>query len=385
MRILTALTYYRPHFSGLTIYAERLAKALVQRGHQVTVLTSRYDPKMPPHEKKDGVQIARPRVGLHISKGVIMPSMPYWAWKLVRQADIVHLHLPQLDAALIALIAWGYRKPIVLTYHCDLLLPQGFVNALANLASNFANHISAKLAQVIITNTRDYAENSAFLQQYLEKVQAIYPPVETETASPLDIEALRKKAHFQPGQRIISMVGRLASEKGVEYLAQALPIIIERHPKARVLYAGQFENVWGEQDYANRLAPLIEQLGERWQFLGVISEVEKNALFHLSDLVAVPSLNSTESFSITQAEAMTCGTPVVASDLPGVRQPILLTGMGIIAKPGDARALAEAINKVLSHHQHYRSKSADLHLLFSPGAIARQYENVFEGLLAHAR
>ena len=47
MRILTALTYYRPHFSGLTIYAERLARALAARGHQVTVLTSRYDPDLP--------------------------------------------------------------------------------------------------------------------------------------------------------------------------------------------------------------------------------------------------------------------------------------------------------------------------------------------------
>jgi hypothetical protein len=41
MRILTTLTYYRPHYSGLTIYAERLARALAGRGHTVTVLTSR--------------------------------------------------------------------------------------------------------------------------------------------------------------------------------------------------------------------------------------------------------------------------------------------------------------------------------------------------------
>jgi hypothetical protein len=46
MRILTALTYYRPHFSGLTIYAERLARALVRRGHSVTVLTAQYSPDL---------------------------------------------------------------------------------------------------------------------------------------------------------------------------------------------------------------------------------------------------------------------------------------------------------------------------------------------------
>jgi hypothetical protein len=44
MKILTVLTYYRPHTSGLTIYAERLARAFVKRGHQVTVMTTQYDP-----------------------------------------------------------------------------------------------------------------------------------------------------------------------------------------------------------------------------------------------------------------------------------------------------------------------------------------------------
>ena len=45
MRILTALTYYRPHISGLTIYTERLAKALANLGHDVTILTSQFDPQ----------------------------------------------------------------------------------------------------------------------------------------------------------------------------------------------------------------------------------------------------------------------------------------------------------------------------------------------------
>jgi glycosyltransferase involved in cell wall biosynthesis len=62
MRILTILTYYRPHYSGLTIYAERLARALVARGHPVTVLTSRYDPNLPAREVCDGVQVVRPSV-----------------------------------------------------------------------------------------------------------------------------------------------------------------------------------------------------------------------------------------------------------------------------------------------------------------------------------
>ena len=95
------------------------------RGHQVTVLTSRYDP-LPAGELRDGVQVIRPRVLMHVSKGVLMPAMFYWAWVNIRRADVVHLHLPQLDAAYIALICRLLNKPVVLTYHCDLLLPRGF-------------------------------------------------------------------------------------------------------------------------------------------------------------------------------------------------------------------------------------------------------------------
>ena len=125
MRILIALTYYRPHYSGLTLYAEREARALAARGHQVTILTSRFDDQLPAREITDGVEIVRPKVRLRVSKGVIMPSLPVIAWSLIRKADVVHLHVPQLDAALIAIMARLAGKPVVLTYHCDLLLPGG--------------------------------------------------------------------------------------------------------------------------------------------------------------------------------------------------------------------------------------------------------------------
>ena len=98
MRILTVLTYYRPHTSGLTIYAERLAKALAGRGHQVTVFTAQYQKDLPLREVQDGVQIIRVPVALRVSKGVIAPSFGRTATQLVREHDVVQLHLPQFDA-----------------------------------------------------------------------------------------------------------------------------------------------------------------------------------------------------------------------------------------------------------------------------------------------
>jgi len=378
MQILIALTYYRPHYSGLTIYAERLACALAERKHHVTVLTSRYDRKLPLREKLDGVEIVRLNVMMHVSKGVLMPSMLTKAWKLIHQADVIHLHLPQLDAAPLAVIAHLLGKPVVLTYHCDLRLPEGLIHFLANQVSHTANHLSAALADVIVTNTRDYAEYSPFLKHYLSKVHTILPPVEVVSITEADREAFKAKVGIQPGHRIIGMAARLATEKGVEYLAEALPLVMHKYPTARVLFQGQYQNVFGEEAYARHLAPMIEQLGEHWTFLGNLSPVEMASFFHECEVTVLPSLNSTESFGIVQVESMTCGTPVIASDLPGVRQPVLMTGMGYVVPPADADSLARAILTVLDHPQVYKNDQHALMERFSPSRVAEEYERLFK-------
>jgi len=378
MQILIALTYYRPHYSGLTIYAERLACALAERKHHVTVLTSRYDRKLPLREKLDGVEIVRLNVLMHVSKGVLMPSMLTKSWKLIHQADVIHLHLPQLDAAPLAVMAHLLGKPVVLTYHCDLRLPEGLIHFLANQVSHTANHLSAALADVIVTNTRDYAEYSPFLKHYLSKVHTILPPVEVVPITEADRETFRAKVGIQLGQRIIGMAARLATEKGVEYLAEALPLVMHKYPTARVLFQGQYQNVFGEEAYARHLAPMIEQLGEHWTFLGNLSPVEMAAFFHECEVTVLPSLNSTESFGIVQVESMTCSTPVIASDLPGVRQPVLMTGMGYVVPPADADSLARAILTVLDHPQVYKNDQHALMERFSPSRIAEEYERLFE-------
>jgi glycosyltransferase involved in cell wall biosynthesis len=98
MRILTVLTYYRPHTSGLTIYAERMVRALAHRGHQVTVFTSQFDKTTARDEARDGVRIVRSPVAFRLSKGVIMPWFGLQVTGLAWRNDVVHLHLPQFDA-----------------------------------------------------------------------------------------------------------------------------------------------------------------------------------------------------------------------------------------------------------------------------------------------
>lgn len=380
MRVLIALTYYRPHYSGLTIYTERLAKALVRRGHQVTVITSQFSDDLVPEEIVDGVRVLRLPVWLRVSKGVIMPSMPLRAWQEIRQADVVNLHVPQLDAAPLALLARLLGKPVVLTYQCDLQLPGGFVNRLANLVSNVANRISAGMANLIVTTSLDYAENSSFLTKYSKKIRPISPPVELLQVSDELLADMREKYQVTPGQRVIGMVARLAAEKGVEYLVRALPDVIEAHPGARVLYAGQHQDVMGEEAYAAMLTPAINELGDRWEFLGIIPDDELAAFFHICDVIVLPSTNSTEAFGIVQVEGMICGTPAVASDMPGVRQPVLQTKMGEIFRVGDAAALAQKLILVLDDPKKYQGDVDHITKHYAPNTTAKDYEALFKEL-----
>jgi glycosyltransferase involved in cell wall biosynthesis len=383
MRVLVALTYYRPHYSGLTIYTERVARALAERGHQVTILTSRFDPHLPAYERQDGIEIIRPRVLLRISKGVIVPSMTTWAWKLAQRSDIVHLHVPQLDAAPIALLSRAMHRPVVLTYHCDLHLPHGFVHSIANQVSNLANHLAARSANVIVHNTLDYAEHSPFLNHYLDKLVPIFPPVEVTPVTETDRQAFRQKFKILPGQRLIGMAARLATEKGVEYLAQALPSVLQEFPQARVLFVGPYQNVVGEEQYARRVMELIEPLRSHWTFLGVVSPQEMSAFFSESEVLVLPSLNSTESFGMVQVEALACGTPVIASDLPGVRIPVLKTGMGRIVPKANAPELARTLIDVLRRPQSFRGNPEEILRQSTPASVAERYEAIFNKLVAH--
>jgi glycosyltransferase involved in cell wall biosynthesis len=318
-----------------------------------------------------------------VSKGVIMPSMPVWAWKIIRQADIVNPHVPQPDAAVITTISKLIRKPIVLTYHCDLQLPQGIIHYLANQGSHLANSISAHYADAIVTNTMDYAENSQFLKNYLAKVHVIPPPIELNETNPDILGAFRAKYAIQPEQRIIGMASRLATEKGVEYLVKALPDVLEKYPTARVLFAGQYRDVLGEELYSQKLAPLINELGQHWTFLGVLPAEEFSAFFHETEVTVLPSINSTESFGMVQVESMTCGTPVISTDLPGVRQPVKMTGMGRTVPPRNAAALSQALIEILDHPNGFGGDMQSVKNKFSPSAIAEQYESLFNQLLQH--
>jgi len=379
MRILSVLTYYRPHTSGLTIYAERLARAWVKRGHQVTILTSRFQPDLPAEEMMDGVRVVRAPVMARVSKGVIMPTFGWISTRLVMQNDVIQLHLPQFDAAGIALRGRLLRKPTVVTYHCDLIMPDGVLAWAANQAVNVMNRLTGILTHRFVTYTQDYADHSPLLEPYLKKTKIIAPPVTLPRASAEAIQSFRDEHNPQKRHPVIAMASRFATEKGVEVLLDALPAVFEVFPVAMVQFAGAYQNIMGEEQYYRRLIPRINTFQQKgqWQFLGNLSPEQMSAFYPNIDVLVMPSLNSTEAFGLVQIEAMMNGKPTIASNLPGVRQPPTRHKMGRVVPIGDSKALSEALIYVLSHPEEYRQDPAAIAVQYDPMRVAEKYEDLF--------
>jgi len=379
MKILIVLTYYRPNISGLTIYAERLAKAFVKRGHQVTVLTSQFERSLPREEMDEGVKIIRVPVWFRVSKGVIMPTIGMMANRLVKENDVVQLHLPQFDAAGISIRGRLLKRPTITTYHCDLLMPAGIMSKAANWGVDIMNLITAIFSHRIVTYTQDYADHSHYLRHFLKKVKIVPPPVVLPVAPSDAIQHFGKQHNPQGHHPVIGMAARFATEKGVEVLLNALPAILQAYPEAKVQFVGPYQNIIGEEQYLARLMPLIQKYIEsgHWEFVGSLQPQQMAAFYPNLDVLVVSSLNSTEAFGLVQIEAMMNGVPCVTSNLPGVRQPVKMHRMGRIFESGDAAGLAQGIAEVMQHKAEIeREKDADFSR-YSPESVAEQYEILF--------
>ena len=383
MKILIVLTYYRPHISGLTIYAERIAKALAQRGHQVTVLTSRFDKGLPAEQDDEGVRIIRVPVLMRLSKGVLMPTFGRLASRLVRDHDVVQLHLPQFDAAGVAMRGRLRKKPTVITYHCDLELPPGFFNRIANLAVLLMNDLAARFTHRIVTYTEDYATHSKYTSRYMNKVKVIPPPVVLPEISAEAIQAFHSRHNPNDQNPVIGMAARFATEKGVEVLLHAMPEILKHFPNALFQFVGPYKNIIGEEQYFQRLESEIQRFEAEghWRFLGSMSPEEMSAFYANLDLLVVPSLNSTEAFGLVQIEAMMNGVRCITSNLPGVRQPVMVHRMGAIFPIGDSSELARQIIVALRNPELLKQANTNFSA-YSPDSVAEAYETLFDEITA---
>lgn len=338
--LLISCSYYYPNISGVSIYAKILAETMT-KDYKVTVLTSAYHHTLP-IELVNGVTIIRSKVLCSIGKGIVMPYFFIDGYKEVLKSEIINCHLPQLESVILAFWAKVFSKKLVVTHHCEFGFDGPFLNKVIAFLSFPAHFLTYLWANNIVAYTQDYADHSIFLRLFKNKVTIILPPV---VVGKEDFDEQKKIKNKIGGGKIIGFVGRIGWEKGLNFLVEAF-VEIHKKIKAKLVLVGPYENVVGDKS-AKVFLNLIKN-NKDIVMLGPMDHEKLINFYKICNCLVLPSTSNLETFGIVQAEAMISGCPVVASDLPGVRVPVKLTGMGEISKVKDSSDLAEKIMKVLS-------------------------------------
>ena len=377
MKILVSLTYYYPHWTGLTAYAQRLAEGLAKRGHQLTVLTSQFKPTLTREEMHNGVRIVRLPTALHMSRGVVMPAFLPTLYRLAREHDLLQVHTPMLETNLVTRVGLMRRKPTVITHHGDLVMPNNPKDQFIERVMTAMMVQGEREATRITVHSCDYADNSKFLSPFREKLDCIYPPVEIPEPQ-TDVVAQWRADLGLMQNKLVGFAGRFVEEKGFDYLLQAIPLVRAKIPNVKFVYAGEIHVVY--EHFFDKWKYLVEQERERIVTLGLLRDPQRLANFYaLNDVFALPS--RTDCFPSVQIEAMLSGTPVVATNIPGAREVVRVTGMGKLVTPRDPQALAQGLVEVLTHRDAYTKTRAQIRDIFNTEKTLDEYEELFESLV----
>lgn len=273
---------------------------------------------------------------------MISPSMISELNKRCSGYDIIHVHHPDPMACL-ALFMSGYRGKVVLHWHSDILKQKHLLRFYAPL-QNWLIH----RADAIVGTTPVYIEESPYLEDVIGKTCCIPIGVSPVPYNKEDVDNILEKYH---GKKVIFTLGRLIEYKGHTTLIEAAGYLPD---DCIVLIGG-----------AGPLRPVLEQqihesgLEHKVMLLGFIDENVLPALYHACDIFCLSSIQKTEAFGIAQIEAMSCAKPVIATNIPGSGVSwVNANGVsGLNVEPGNAREMANAIIKVLSDENVYRSFS----------------------------
>jgi glycosyltransferase involved in cell wall biosynthesis len=208
-----------------------------------------------------------------------------------------------------------------------------------------------------------------------EETEALVPGVHP-TVAPMPVATnLFGPGSSRDGQRLL-FVGRLTNQKGAEHLLHALSSM--KTPAASL-------DIVGDGPNREALKQLAQQLGvaSRIRWHGQLSQAELPPLYQRAAAVVIPSVD--EGLGLVAVEALLCETPVVAFDSGGLRDVIQHEKTGLLVKPGDRAALANALDDLLARDGRgsQLGRAGRLYALsaFAPESAARRYAEIYRQVL----
>ncbi|PIV62974.1 hypothetical protein COS12_00295 [Candidatus Roizmanbacteria bacterium CG01_land_8_20_14_3_00_33_9] len=375
--ILFFSSYFYPYVSGLTVYPLRILTHLSKQ-HKITVLTFPHSHNLLNNQKHNDLLIRRIPYNFVLSKGFISLRSIIIFWNQVKNNDIIIINLPNFEAWLLVLFAKIHKKPILAIYLCEVKLDYSIVDRIIEFFLNQSVKFQLSQSQLITALSEDYVKNNKLINKYRNKIRFTLPPINIQKIDSNFLETIIKIKDQK--SIVVGFTGRIAREKGIEYLISAVKHLAEQQ-KVVIWFAGPHGNkTVGENAYYQHILKLLKTNQIQYQFFSKLTDRQLVAFYKVIDVLVLPSINQTEAFGMVQAEAMLCGTPVIASDLPGVRIPIQLTKMGIITPPKDSDAIAEAITTIINNRSQYTNKKLVLNakLIFDIKRTYRFYDQLLK-------
>ncbi|MBZ8140428.1 glycosyl transferase family 1 [Rubrivivax gelatinosus] len=328
--------FYPPILGGIETIVRDITQGLVDRGWNVDVLCANTQPTTVIEEGHP--RIVRAASLAKVASTSMAPAMIRQLARLGRH-DIVHIHLPD---PMTNLALWLVRPQarVVVHWHSDIVKQKTLLKLYAPLQSWLLRR-----ADAIIATSPPYAASSPWLQPHMDKVHfvpgCIEDPLHGQDEPTLRAQVERIRASVG-GRRIVFALGRMTYYKGFDVLIDAAA----RLPEDTVVLLGGVGELQEElQARAQSLG-----LGDRVRFVGRIPEEELAAHYQAADVFCLPSLMRSEAFGMVLVEALAHGRPIVATEIPGSGVPWVnrhgLSGLNV--PPGDAPALARALNRLLA-------------------------------------
>ncbi len=256
--------------------------------------------------------------------------------------DVVHVH-DWISASVGIALKSQWQIPLVVTLHSTMQgRHQGKLVKNYNAQIDLLEQKVCQIAdRVIVCSEFMSQEIQTFFQLSSEKVVVIFNGVHQtsiENFSPGDLSGLRSQ-YAPDGEKLLFFVGRIVYEKGPQLLVQAMPEILHNHPRTRLLIAG---------DRGNKLERLAYELNveKAIDFLGYVSDRQKNSLYRVVDALIIPSLY--EPFGMVALEAMASGCNVIASQAGGLQEVVRHKKNGLLVPPNNVNSIVDAVNQLFA-------------------------------------
>jgi glycosyltransferase involved in cell wall biosynthesis len=325
---------YFPDTGGIESVTISLARGAASHGHSVSVVCFGGN-SWSSEELIDNVFIIRTPKSLIVSSQPIGYEYFTACIRTAKNADIVHLHVPNMLGALCSLFI-AKKTRLLVHWHADVLNKGILRKMLRPLESAFLNR-----ADCIVATSLSYEEASKTLANFRNKITIV--PIGVPDAKHCGADsrlptALEKKIK---GKKIILAVGRLVPYKGFSVLIDA----------ANYLATDALVVIVGDGPLKQNLNHAIEttRANNHVVLAGRLSDEVLHTLYERATLFCLPSINRAEAFGVVLLEAMSYGLPVVATDIQGSGVPWVnkhgISGFNVPVE--DPVALADACNRIL--------------------------------------